>query len=469
MSFRCLFALWLALLACCMAGTSCGGNRSVIGPGSSGGGGTVTLTLSDAATCGPPSGPFTHIWISIADVEANPNAAAAAGGTGFVDLTPQLKAAPMQVDLLAIPSQCTLATLAMNASAPPGQYAQLRIVLAPDSSAGVISHNACGTAANCVQLGSNGSIQPIRLSAETSSGIVLAGAGLAAGSFTVASGQNQPVNIAFDACASIITAGGVITLNPVLSGGAITSGSETISGALIDGVSHGAISGRQIVALEQPSNGRDRILMETAAAASGAFSFCPVPPGTYDLAASASTAMGGQFAPTFLTGVPNGTAIGKVALFAGAGLNANPGTVQLGVTSVGAAGAAPVAVRIAARERILLGTQTFDVTIPILQEPAATIATLTTTAPSCAPGQACSSTLLSLPALSASFARFQTSGSFQVIANITTPAIYQLAAQAFIPSSGGVATCSPAEQTTGNVAISPNGAATASVPLTGCP
>lgn len=453
---------WPALLLvagiCAWAG--CGSVSGIFGTGPGGGtpsNGTVTVTLSDPSTCLAPNGPYTHIWISIAAVEASPNASAAAGDSSFVDLTPQLKTAPAQVDLLAPPSQCQLPTLATNTSVTAAQYAQLRVFLAADSQAGAIANNHCGAAANCVQLASNGSIQPIVAGAATTSGLPIAAATLLGGPFTVSSGQSSRINIAFDACASVLAANGQILLNAAVTGGALAQNSQ-VSGTLVDGVSHAAIGGRQIVALEQPgAGGADRVVLETAASnATGAFLFCAVPTGTYDLAAIASTAAGGQYAPTFLSGVTSGAQIGNVSVFPGVGINANPGTVQL-TTSTGAAAAA---LRIAAQERIANGTQTFIATIPIPQEPAATVLALTAPGASCALGGDCSVNLFSLPALNASFGRFSGTPSPLISSNTTSPAIYQMDVQA--------ATCSPQEQTTGDVSVLPNGSTSASVAFAGC-
>lgn len=418
--------------------------------------GSVTVTMSDPSTCGAPNGGmFTHIWISVADVEASPNASARAGDSSFVDLTPKLRTAPMQVDLAADATQCQLPTLATNTSVAAGQFAQLRLLLASDGQAAQIAGNHCGGAANCVQLASNGSIQPIQVSAESTSGLPMSAATLLGGPVTVTAGQTQNVNIAFDACASLLVANNKFTLNPVVTGGALPL-KDQISGTLQDALTHSAIGGRQIVALEQSSSGgADRVVLETAAVTStGVFQFCAVPAGQYDLVATASNATGGQYAPTFLAAVPNGAQIGALAVFPGAGLNANPGTVQLTINS----GTAPIAARIEAQERISIGTERFVATIPIPQEPAATFTALTAAGAGCVAGGACAQPLFPMPALNASSGRFQSTPNPLISSNTTTPAIYEFDVLAFAPGSGGTPSCTPSEIVSGDVPVSPNGA-----------
>src|SRR3954468_432423 len=66
-------------------------------------GGTSTATavvhthLSDPATCKAPTGPFSHVYVTITDVEANVSSSAGASDSGWVDLTPGLKSRPKQI------------------------------------------------------------------------------------------------------------------------------------------------------------------------------------------------------------------------------------------------------------------------------------------------------------------------------------------------------------------------------------
>src|SRR5579864_6409627 len=70
----------------------------------------VNVHVSDPATCGAPQGPFSHIFMTITDVLIHQSASAGPNDAGWVDLTPNLKTAPMQVDMLAqATNQCFLA------------------------------------------------------------------------------------------------------------------------------------------------------------------------------------------------------------------------------------------------------------------------------------------------------------------------------------------------------------------------
>src|SRR5215813_10508886 len=72
----------------------------------------VSVMVSDPATCSGPQGTISHVFVTIADVQIHTSATAGANDPGWVDLTPNLKQNPMQVDLLGQPnSQCFLANL----------------------------------------------------------------------------------------------------------------------------------------------------------------------------------------------------------------------------------------------------------------------------------------------------------------------------------------------------------------------
>src|SRR5689334_7663226 len=90
-------------LVAIVALASCGGNGGKTSGGfNAGATGTVSTTVSDPATCLAPSGPFQHVFVTVADVKASSNANAGDNDNSFVDLTPGLT--PVQVDLLGAPS-----------------------------------------------------------------------------------------------------------------------------------------------------------------------------------------------------------------------------------------------------------------------------------------------------------------------------------------------------------------------------
>ncbi len=48
----------------------------------------VNVSISDPATCSSPQGPFSHVFVTIADVEIHTSSSAGPNDPGWVDLTP---------------------------------------------------------------------------------------------------------------------------------------------------------------------------------------------------------------------------------------------------------------------------------------------------------------------------------------------------------------------------------------------
>src|SRR5215471_8431096 len=153
--------------------------------------GAVNVMVSDPATCSGPQGSFSHIFVTITDVEIHSSSSAGPNDAGWIDLTPGLKQNPMQVDLLAqANNQCFLATLGSTSEIQPGNFQQIRIFLASNSTS--VSGNKCGSTANCVMLsGSPTTPHPLLLSSESQTGIKIPSGQIAGGGFTVAAGQTK--------------------------------------------------------------------------------------------------------------------------------------------------------------------------------------------------------------------------------------------------------------------------------------
>ncbi|HEY5255963.1 MAG TPA: DUF4382 domain-containing protein, partial [Acidobacteriaceae bacterium] len=193
-------------------------------------GAAVTIVLSDPAACKTSGGPFTHVYITIADVQASTNADAPANDPSFVDLTPGLSAAPQQVDLMGqANSHCFLASLGVGQEVTAGNYQQVRIFLAPDSQASRVSNNACGASyANCLVRTDN-SLHDLVLPAAASQGIALAANHIVNGSIAFNAGDQPYVDLNFDVCSSILaTADGQYEFNPIAHAGLIPSTGSTI-------------------------------------------------------------------------------------------------------------------------------------------------------------------------------------------------------------------------------------------------
>lgn len=113
---------------------------------------TVQVSLSDPATCAAPQGPFSHIYVTVTDILIHQSATAPDNDPGWVDLTPNLKNNPVQVDLLAGSNQCFLAQLG-SSGIQPGTCQQIRILLAGGSV--TVNNNKCSSGVNCVMLTSD--------------------------------------------------------------------------------------------------------------------------------------------------------------------------------------------------------------------------------------------------------------------------------------------------------------------------
>src|SRR5579863_1576389 len=264
----------------------------------------VNVRVSDPATCSGPQGAFSHIYVTITDVQINTSATAGSNDSGWIDLTPSLSAAPQQVDLLGqANNQCFLATLGDTLALQPGTYQQIRIMLASNST--VVSNNVCGSTANCVMLSASpNTAQPLLLSSESQTGIKISAGQISGGQFVIVAGETKDLDIDFDACASIVTEGnGQFRLKPVLHAGEVTLTSSSINGMVVDSVTNQAIAGgTTVVALEQnDGSGIDRVVMETVTDSSGVFSFCPVAAGTYDIVIASVSGTQVSYAATVIT------------------------------------------------------------------------------------------------------------------------------------------------------------------------
>jgi hypothetical protein len=425
--FVCLFLAAIFLL-------SCGSNSSP---------GTVNVSLSDPATCAAPQGPFSHIYVTITDVKIHQSANAPDTDSGWMDLTPNLKDSPTQVDLLGVANQCFLAMLG-STGIQAGSYQQIRIFLADNSSP--INGNKCGPTANCVMLTSDPITPvPLQLSSESQTGIKIPSGQIAGGQFTVGSGETKDLNIDFNACASVVVTGpGQYRLNPVLHAGEVSqqSASSSISGTVIDGMTQQPVlGGNTVVALEQKdSAGVDRVIMEAVAGSNGGFAFCPVPAGTYDLVAVAINGAGNTYSATVITGVQPGNVLGTVPLTPAA----LPATINGQATT--STGTAATAADLSVSALQSIGPNQF-VTVPLAQQSAATVS-LTTAAGTCPLNTDCASYVLQIPAGNPSIGTFNSGGNQTPNPPAGPPVNYTVDANAFIPGSGGQSDCSPSNMQT---------------------
>ncbi len=358
---------------------------------------TVQVTMSDPATCSGPQGVYSNVFITVTDVKAHTNPSAGPNDSGWIDLTPNLQGAPMQIDLLsAADSTCVLARLGSVSQLPPGNYQQIRIFLLDNSQASALQGpNGCApqlNAVNCVVLQSDGSKHALQLSSEARTGLKIPSGQIAGGQFTVPSGQAVDINVNIDVntCSSIIVQGnGVYRLKPVLHAGQLSTTNSSIKGIVLDNQGNPITGGKVIVALEQAgpacsgscTSGNapiDRIIMEVVPDSGGNFTFCPVPPGTYDVVAAATGASGGNpvaYAATVTTGVGPGTNIGTIKLIPQPTTLQNPSTAPATIKGTTTTSPANVAEVVSVSPLQSFGTGLF--TLP-LTVGASTTASVTT-------------------------------------------------------------------------------------------
>lgn len=414
---------------------------------------TVNLTVSDPSTCSGPQGPFSHIYVTITDVQINSSSSAGDSDPGWIDLTPNLQQNPQQVDLLGqANNQCFLAMLGSTTELQPGTYQQIRIVLADGSVP--VNNNPCGSASNCVVLSSNPTApQPLLLSSESKTGLKIPPGQIAGGQFVIAAGETKDLNLDFDACASIVAQGnGQFRLKPVLHAGEVSLTSSSINGTIVDSVTgQSIVGGNAIVALEQKdSSGVDRVIMETVTNTNGSFVFCPVAAGTYDVVAAAISGTQVVYGATVIMGVQPGNALGIVPLTAQAGATPASITGQITTTTGSAATAADLA--LSALQPITENSSTVLVTIPLAGQSAATVSLTTVSAAACPVNTDCVSYTLSVPAANPSVGTFSTSGTQSPAAPAGGSVGYTMDAIAFVSGGAGTLDCNPSNLQTSSTA-----------------
>lgn len=176
--------------------------------------------------------------------------------------------------------------------------------------------------------------------------------------------------------------------------------------------------------------------------ASGAFSFCPVAAGTYDVVVGAVSGTQIAYAATVITGVQPGNALGMVPVTAQTGASTAPASITGLVTTSTGSAATAADIALSALQSI---SSSLMVTIPLAGQ-SETTANLTTAAASTCPATTdCASYTLSVPALNPSVGAFQASASQKPSAPAAGPAGYTIDAFAFATDGTSTPDCSPSE------------------------
>jgi hypothetical protein len=234
--------------------------------------------------------------------------------------------------------------------------------------------------------------------------------------------------------------------------------SSSLNGTIVDNVSvRPVVGGNTVVALEQKdSSGIDRVIMETVTDSNGAFVFCPVTAGSYDVVAVAINGAGVAYAATVITGVQPGNALGTVPLVAEVGSNKSPASITGQVTTSTGSAATSADIAISALQAISVNNSTLLVTIPLAAQSAATASLMTAASASCPAKTDCVSYTLSVPALNPSVGTFSTSGSQKPAAPASGSVNYTVDARAFIPGGGGTLDCNPSYLQTSSTSTNTN-------------
>lgn len=409
----------------------------------------VQVQVSDPSTCQVPNGPYEHVYVTIADVTAHVSASAGANDAGWVDLTPGLSTSPKQIDLLGQASnQCFLASLGSMQELQPGKYQQIRVILTtndPGTDGKQLPNNLCSNGvANCVVL-NDGSVHTLELSSETKTGIKIPPGQIAKGGLTINAGETKELDIDFNTCVSIVQQGnGKFRLKPVLHAGEVGTSSTSINGTVLDSATGNPVNGPVMVVLEQPDpNGIDRVFMNTMTDAHGQFVFCPLPTGTYDVVIVGETYAQAVYAPTVITGVSTGSALGPVQLHPAPAAAAAAKLQGLVTSQNGAnpAAATSIDVQVSAIEQ---ASTSLAVTMPQLPNMASpTLALTTESGASCPASTDCVSYTLPLPAAAPYVGAFAASGT--TLAPSVLPPAFTIDAIAFVPQSGGTPDCTTGE------------------------
>ncbi len=433
----------------------------------------VNVSTSDPPTCSAPSGPYSHVFVTVTDVKIHNSANAGSNDSGWVDLTPNLKNSPQQVDLLSQAStECFLAMLGSKTEIQAGSYQQIRVFLAPDNTS--ISGNQCSSApgnpTNCVVLAADNSVHALNLASEAQSGLKIPSGQIAGGKFTIAPGATKDLDIDFNACASIVATGSdQFILKPVLHAGEVGL-SSAINGTVTDNsTANPIVGGTTVVALEQMDNsGVDRVVMSTLADGNGNFVLCPVPAGAYDLVVAAVNGAGVFYAATVTTGVQAGTAVGNIPVNPEPSANgANTGAASLTgmVQTSGSSGTVSEVVTLSALQTVGISGSNLRVTIPLVQQSVATSNVTTAGGASCSGGFDCIDFTLAVPGVNAFVGSFIGSGTTYVQ---STRGSYIVDGQP-VPHADGTPVCGQTDVSSSPLTVTPgNSFPAGTLSFTGC-
>lgn len=243
-----LAALAALTLAACGGG---GGGGSTASPSTMG---TLSVSLTDAPSCG-----FDAVNVTVSKVRVNQSAAASDTDAGWTDIT---LSPARKINLLSLTNGAldTLGQTPLGA----GHYSQLRLVLDANTGNAMANSVVATGSSTEVSLDTPSAVQ---------SGIKLVN------EFDVAAGQKVDLVLDFDACKSIVTKGnGKYALKPVVK--VIPTALNGIGGFIAPALltSHVMVSAQQNGAI---------VSATTPNATTGEFSLTRLPLGNYDVVVTA--------------------------------------------------------------------------------------------------------------------------------------------------------------------------------------
>ncbi|MCW7538596.1 DUF4382 domain-containing protein [Aquabacterium sp. A7-Y] len=261
--------------------------------------GTMRLALTDAPACG-----YDAVNVTVERIEVNLNGSAEEGDAGWEQIVPP---SPTRVNLLEL-TNGVLEELG-STPLPAGTYRQLRLVLAPNTSADPLANSIVPTGGEETALDTP-SAQQSGLKLQTR--------------MTVEAGQTADFVLDFDACKSVVPRGnsGRYNLKPVLS----VLPRTTVPGLAVEGYVASSLAQGAAVSLQQGG----MVARATVPDLNGKFVLSPVPAGSYDLVITAEgrvtavmtgvpvtatgiTSLNGSAAPLDLPTSPARSASGAVA------------------------------------------------------------------------------------------------------------------------------------------------------------
>jgi hypothetical protein len=451
--------LFLALSFSALVVLSTAGCGSKVGINSGGNGGgincggcganpyPVTVTMAGSSSCSKPRSIFDHMYVTVSGVQMNKSATATADSSGWFDVVPALASSPKQIDLFNF----TAGNLGTGASRI-GNYGSVRFFLAPNST--MLSTNSCGAAGvNCTVAGT--STAPLEVSAETSRGIVINQAAMAAGTEGIAIGSASNLSLLFDGCASL-EAGRLLPKATAWSG-AIQTYSLTFKDA---GTGDAIDPTNVVVAMEKTdASGVDRVIAEGSPNAGILNLVGPVGPVDFvvdgqNFDTVTSTLV--TFAPLAITGV-TGTGTAPVAF----DVNLTATSQSSGLSQTVNSGSTPIDLRIAVLQQAdVAGTKTPFFTVPIFSWISSEFVSETI---GCSTGF-CNPASFNVPGQQL-LVQSGTAGT-QVLSS--APLTYNVEVNAFRQKSAGATNCTPASVTNTVNVVSPGQITAPTVQFTGC-